>query len=177
MIGPILAALAMAGAPGAAPPPVTAPPQPQEEIPIIELRRADGTLAARAMFYPMNNNLEIRVQAVGLATGRYGVHIHAVGRCDGPSFETAGPHLNPGSRQHGLQNPQGHHLGDLPNLEVNAQRQGRLEFAIERGTMHGGATPIIDADGAALVVHAAPDDERTDPSGNSGARIACGVLR
>lgn len=148
----------------------------QSEIPIIELRKADGTVAARAILWVANDRVEVRVQAAGLPHGQYGVHIHTIGRCDPPGFESAGAHWNPTGRQHGRLNPQGHHLGDLDNLVVNADG-GRLEFAIPGATLRGGEAPIIDADGAALVIHAAPDDNRTDPSGNSGARIACGALR
>jgi Cu-Zn family superoxide dismutase len=143
---------------------------------VIEIRKADGTLAARAMVWTGGAGLEVRVQATGLPAGHYGVHLHAVGRCEGPAFASAGPHWNPTARQHGSLNPAGHHLGDLPNLDVDAQGMGRLEFAIH-GASATGPGGILDADGAALVIHAAPDDYRTDPSGNSGARIACGVLK
>jgi Cu-Zn family superoxide dismutase len=149
----------------------------QDEIPILELRKADGTVVARAMLYPSRTGIEVRVQAAGLPPGHYGAHIHAVGRCDGPAFESAGPHWNPANRQHGRLNPAGRHLGDLDNLDVTAEG-GRLEFAIPGATLRGGDEgAIIDADGAALVLHAAPDDYRTDPAGNSGARIACVVIR
>lgn len=156
---------------------VTPPPPPAEPPPIIELRKADGALAARAMLYPSRGGLEVRVQAAGLDPGRYGAHIHTLGRCEGPAFESAGPHWNPAGRQHGSENPQGPHQGDLPNLEVTADGAGRLEFRIPDAALRGGPNPILDGDGAALVIHAQPDDYRTDPSGNSGARIACGVLR
>jgi len=146
------------------------------EIPVIEIRKADGGLAARAMLYPGSGAIEVRVQAAGLAPGHYGAHIHAVGRCEGPGFDSAGPHWNPAGRRHGTLNPEGHHLGDLPNLEVGEGGAGRLEFAIPGATLRGGEHPIVDGDGAALVIHADPDDYRTDPSGNSGARIACGIL-
>lgn len=155
----------------------TPPAQAMEAPAILDVRKADGTLAARAMLYPGSGGLEVRIQAAGLGAGRYGAHIHGVGRCDGPAFESAGPHLNPSHRQHGSENPQGPHQGDLPNLEVDADGAGRLEFQIPGAVLHGGVQPIIDADGAALLIHALPDDYRTDPSGNSGARIACAVLR
>jgi superoxide dismutase, Cu-Zn family len=148
----------------------------QDEIPIVEIRNAGGDVVARAILWPANNGVEVRVQAAGLPHGQYGVHIHATGRCDAPGYESAGGHWNPAGRQHGKLNPQGHHLGDLDNLVVNADG-GRLEFAIAGATLHGGEAPIVDADGAAIVIHADPDDYRTDPSGNSGARIACGTLR
>ena len=154
----------------------TAPPAPMAPPPIIEIRRADGSLAARAMVWQNHASVEVRVQAVGLPAGHYGVHLHAVGRCEGPAFLSAGPHWNPAGRQHGSLNPAGHHLGDLPNLDVDAQGAGRLEFTIVGASLVG-PDGIFDADGAALVVHAAADDYRTDPSGNSGARMACGVLK
>ena len=143
---------------------------------VIEIRKADGALAARAMVWQNHASVEVRVQAAGLPAGHYGVHLHAVGRCERPAFASAGPHWNPTARQHGSLNPAGHHLGDLPNLDVDAMGGGRLEFTISGASLTG-ADGILDADGAALVIHAAPDDYRTDPSGNSGARIACGVLR
>ena len=98
------------------------------------------------------------------------MHIHQVGRCDGPGFESAGPHWNPTGRQHGRLNPAGRHAGDLGNLQVLADGSVSVEVA-------GPNASVFDADGAALVIHAQKDDERTDPSGNSGARIACAVLR
>ena len=152
-----------------------APARPSVEVQVTEVRRADGALAARAMIFVGRGAVEVRIQAAGLATGHYGAHVHAVGRCDAPDFETAGPHWNPTGRQHGTLNPEGHHLGDLPNFEVGEDGHGRLEFAIP-GALLAGAQGLVDADGAAIVIHANPDDYRTDPSGNSGARIACGAL-
>ena len=172
----IVAALLIAGTANAAAADQAETPLPVE-YPVIEIRRADGRLAARAMFYPSAGAIEVRVQAAGLAPGHYGAHIHAIGRCEGPGFDSAGPHWNPAGRRHGTLNPEGHHLGDLPNLEVGVGGGGRLEFAIPGATLRGGEHPIVGGDGAALVIHADPDDYRADPAGNSGARIACGILR
>jgi Cu-Zn family superoxide dismutase len=169
----ILAAFAFLQAAAAAQPPPVA--SRQSDVTIIELRRADGALAARAMLWSGRAGMEVRVQAAGLAAGHYGVHLHAAGRCEGPGFDSAGPHWNPAGRQHGRLNPEGRHLGDLDNLEVDESGAGRLEFTIP-GAEFTGADGLLDADGAAVVIHAGPDDYRTDPSGNSGARIACGVL-
>jgi Cu-Zn family superoxide dismutase len=99
-----------------------------------------------------------------------------VGKCDAPDFTSAGPHFNPTGKQHGALNPQGSHAGDLPNLNVGPDGTGRLETATEQITLGPGATSLWDADGSALVVHAAPDDFTTDPTGNAGGRIACGIL-
>ncbi len=112
----------------------------------------------------------------GVAPGSYAIHLHAVGRCDAPDFKSAGPHFNPGMKQHGRDNPMGAHLGDLPNVSVGADGKGALETEIAGLTLTGGAAPLLDADGAAVVLHAGADDYRTDPSGNSGDRIACGSI-
>ena len=108
------------------------------------------------------------IEASGLTPGLHGLHLHAVGRCDPPDFATAGPHWNPTNRKHGSENPEGAHLGDLPNLSVGANGGATLTFAVPTG--------LVDADGAALVIHASPDDYQTDPSGNSGTRIACAAF-
>ncbi|HEX5868952.1 MAG TPA: superoxide dismutase family protein, partial [Longimicrobium sp.] len=117
------------------------------------------------------------LSAAGLPAGVHGVHIHQTGLCDAPDFTTAGGHFNPTSRQHGTQNPNGPHAGDLPNLTVDANGQGMMNGTAMGVTMvGGGANSVRKPGGTALVVHATADDYRTDPSGNSGARIACGVI-
>jgi Cu-Zn family superoxide dismutase len=102
--------------------------------------------------------------------------VHAVGKCDPPDFATAGPHFNPLNKQHGALNPQGSHAGDLPNITVAPDGTGRMETTTEQLTLGSGPLSVWDADGSALVIHANPDDFKTDPTGNSGNRIACGVL-
>jgi Cu-Zn family superoxide dismutase len=111
----------------------------------------------------------LRVAVQGLPPGDHGLHLHAVGRCDIPTFESAGGHWNPAGRQHGHLNPAGSHAGDLPNLTASANGRGAINFLATGGS-------LADADGTALVIHSQPDDYRTDPSGNSGGRIACAVL-
>lgn len=122
-----------------------------------------------------SGQVQVRVQATHMPPGVHGTHLHTTGRCDPPGFTTAGPHLNPTSRQHGTRNPAGPHLGDLPNLTVAANGTGTMEATVA-GSMTPGSAPIFDADGTSLVVHASADDMMTDPSGNSGARIACTVI-
>jgi Cu-Zn family superoxide dismutase len=141
------------------------------------IARPDGTAVARATLSQSRAGIVVTVTATGLSAGRYGIHIHEEGRCEGPAFASAGAHWNPSGRQHGRLNPLGTHFGDLPNLEIAANGSGRVRFTVAGGHLRDGAYPLMDASGAAIVIHAAPDDERTDPSGNSGARIACGVLR
>jgi superoxide dismutase, Cu-Zn family len=111
-----------------------------------------------------------------LAPGTHGIHFHAVGRCDDAAFESAGGHFNPTERQHGLDNPAGPHAGDLPNITVPASGRVVVDFTSPRVTLDSAATSLFDADGSAIIVHAAADDQHTDPSGNSGARVACGVV-
>jgi Cu-Zn family superoxide dismutase len=111
----------------------------------------------------------------GLATGVHGIHLHAVGRCEAP-FTTAGAHWNPAGRQHGTNNPAGPHMGDMQNIVVSSDGSADVRVTTPGGTLHG-MNGLIDADGAAIVVHANADDYRTDPIGNSGARVACGVVR
>lgn len=122
------------------------------------------------------NGTEVRllVEVFGMAPGTYGSHVHSVGLCEGPAFTSAGPHWNPAARQHGRLNPAGSHHGDLPNIVVGADGRGRIDSVIP--DMVEGRNSLFDVDGSALVVHARPDDERTDPTGNSGDRIACAVL-
>lgn len=113
-----------------------------------------------------------------LSPGQHGIHFHAVGRCDGAgAFATAGGHFNPAARKHGLANAEGPHAGDLPNLEIGADMTGSYRAVTTRVTLGNDALSLLDADGSAVVVHAAADDQRTDPAGNSGARVACGVIR
>lgn len=138
---------------------------------------AAGTTAGTARIVaPSSGNPVLRVKVSGLPAGVHGIHIHAVGKCEGPAFTTAGGHLNPSGHQHGKDNPAGSHLGDLPNITVDRHGNGELAQTL---TVDAAAlrAQLADADGAAVVVHADPDDYRTDPSGNSGARIACAVLK
>ena len=111
------------------------------------------------------------------AAGEHGIHIHAVGICEAPEFKTAGGHFNPDGKKHGLNSAEGHHAGDMPNLNLNADGTASYETSVSDITLDAGAAnSIFDADGSAVVIHAGPDDMLTDPAGNSGARIACGVL-
>lgn len=114
-----------------------------------------------------------RIDASGLPHGVHGVHVHAVGRCDPPEFTSAGSHWNPANRKHGANNPAGPHAGDMRNVEVAANGTLGTTVVLPRASM----ATLLDADGAALVLHAAADDYATDPSGNSGARIACAVIQ
>jgi len=141
-----------------------------------EVKDAAGRTVGTANLTQLGSAVRIVMEVRGLPVGVKAVHIHEVGKCEGPSFNSAGGHFNPGGRQHGALNPQGSHAGDMPNLTVAADGTGRLETTTEQISLVTGPTALSDADGSALVIHAAPDDFRTDPTGNSGARIACGVI-
>jgi Cu-Zn family superoxide dismutase len=119
-----------------------------------------------------------RITASGLPHGVHGIHVHAVGRCDPPDFASAGPHWNPAARKHGFSNPAGHHAGDLPNVEVAANGVLQATVTLPGASLTGPGPEgvLLDADGASIVIHAMSDDYMTDPSGNSGARIACAVI-
>jgi Cu-Zn family superoxide dismutase len=141
-----------------------------------ELRDSNGQAVGTATLTEVTGGVRIVLDARGLPPGVKSVHIHEVGRCDPPGFTSAGGHFNPARRQHGLMNPQGPHAGDLPNITIAPDGTGRLETMNEHITLGAEPNSLLDADGSALVVHAAPDDFMTDPTGNSGARIACGVI-
>ena len=127
-----------------------------------------GTVTATAM----TTGIRIDLAVVGVSPGPHGVHVHTTGAST-PNFAAAGGHWNPGGHVHGLEAQGGQHAGDMPNVEVGADGRGTLSY-----TLGGGATfaGLLDGDGSAFVVHAGPDDQLTDPSGNSGDRIACGVF-
>ena len=150
-----------------APPPIEAMTQligPSGEL------RGVATLSQRA------SGTLVRARIEGLPPGTYAIHLHSVGKCEGPKFTSAGPHFNPTMKQHGKDNPMGPHLGDLPNVVVGPGGTGTVDFTIAGLTLVGGAAPLLDSDGAAVVLHAGPDDYKTDPSGASGDRIACGAF-
>ncbi len=154
--------------------PATSGPLPSI-IAMGQILTRDGNPLGQATIYAGSEGpMQLRLEMTGVPAGVYGMHIHAVGRCDAPAFTSAGPHWNPDMRQHGRLNPSGTHRGDLPNLEVGAGG-----IVAQTHVIHGlviGEGGLIDADGAAFVLHARADDERSDPSGNSGDRIACAVL-
>ena len=140
--------------------------------PPMPLVDAGGQSIGSVRAWQTLGGIGFRITAAGLPHGLHGVHVHAVGRCDPPDFKSAGSHWNPTSRKHGMNNPEGPHAGDLPNVEVAANGKLGATVVLPGATM----ASLLDADGAALVIHADADDYKTDPSGNSGARIACAVI-
>jgi Cu-Zn family superoxide dismutase len=137
---------------------------------------AAGQKVGTAVLLPARSGVTVRVEVKGLPPGKHGIHLHAAGRCEAPDFKTAGGHFNPMGKQHGLHNPSGAHAGDLPNLVVAGSGKGWGTFTARGVTLGDGEGSLLAGDGTAIVIHADADDEQTDPSGNSGARIACGVV-
>lgn len=140
------------------------------------LLAADGSARGEAMVMQGTDGLHVNVSAVGLTPGLHAVHIHMTGRCTPPDFTSAGGHWNPTGHQHGKDNPKGMHMGDMPNMLIGSDGRGEMEYVVPGGMLRDGAMPLLDADGAAIVIHAQADDNKTDPAGNAGGRIACGVL-
>jgi Cu-Zn family superoxide dismutase len=149
---------------------------PDSRLASAELKYANGLPGGTVQVLGNGAGATLVIALVGAPEGPHGVHLHATGQCDAPDFKSAGGHLNPASRQHGSENPAGSHLGDLPNVVVGKSGSGTLrhDLAGDRAEL---LADLFDGDGTAVVVHAGPDDYRTDPSGNSGSRIACGVLK
>ncbi|MGH7477031.1 MAG: superoxide dismutase family protein [Longimicrobiales bacterium] len=138
---------------------------------------ATGATVGSAELVQQGDSVVIAVAAGGLPTGLHGIHIHETGVCEaGADFASAGGHFNPAGRQHGLDNPGGPHAGDLPNLEVLVGGTADYRAVSDLVSLTPGPRSLFDADGSALVIHAAADDQETDPSGDSGARLVCGVL-
>jgi len=148
---------------------------PPERLASATLQFGNGLPAGTAQLIGTGTELAISIALAGFTPGPHGVHLHMVGSCEGPDFKSAGGHLNPGGHQHGTENPAGAHLGDLPNVTIGVGGAGTVSATLQ-GSREAALAAIFDADGTAVVVHAMADDYRTDPSGASGDRIACGVL-
>ncbi|HZZ84289.1 MAG TPA: superoxide dismutase family protein [Anaeromyxobacteraceae bacterium] len=135
-----------------------------------------GQEVGTAKLIQEDGGVKLELMVANLPPGKHGIHVHAVGKCDPPDFKSAGGHFNPAGKQHGRHNPKGMHAGDLDNLEVKADGRARELVTVKDVTLGSGPASLLQSGGTALVIHAAPDDEKTDPAGNSGARIACGVI-
>jgi Cu-Zn family superoxide dismutase len=140
-----------------------------------ELINAEGAAIGTVTLTAMARGVHILAQATGLPPGVHAFHIHAVGICE-PPFESASGHYNPTEEEHGWNNPQGYHAGDLANVHVQEDGVLAIEYFTDAVTLGEGDTTLFDADGSSLVIHEGPDDYHTDPAGHAGNRIACAVL-
>ena len=138
------------------------------------IRDLSGATVGTASFTETSGGVLVSGSLTGLGSGTHAIHVHETGRCE-PPFTSAGGHFNPDSRQHGFRNPNGPHAGDIPNISVPATGSLRFDLVLPNATLSG-QRALLDGDGASLVIHEAADDYITDPAGNSGSRIACGVI-
>ena len=149
---------------------------PSERVGQAQLQFANGLPAGTAQLVSNGDVVTLAVVASGLEPGEHGFHLHTTGKCEAPGFTSAGGHLNPSGKEHGSMNPAGKHLGDLPNLVVDASRTASADVDLGPASTNLLNT-LFDADGTAIVIHAGADDYRSDPAGDAGSRVACGVLR
>ena len=144
---------------------------------LVEIKDAQGKSVGSAQLSPNGKQgVLIVLNLKGLSPGPHGIHIHENGKCEGPDFKTAGGHFNPEKKKHGLKSPEGPHGGDLMEIIVGKDGSAKTILTSAATTLGEGSHSLIKAGGTSLVIHAKSDDQKTDPSGNSGDRIACGVI-
>lgn len=149
---------------------------PTERLGSATLTTSSGMPVGTAQLLASGDQVSLTAALTGIEPGAHGFHLHTTGKCKGPDFTSAGGHLNPLGKDHGTLDPSGSHLGDLPNVVIGSNRSGAISADLQ-GSRRQVLDWLFDADGTAVVLHAGADDYRTDPSGDAGARIACGVLR
>jgi Cu-Zn family superoxide dismutase len=149
--------------------------RPTARVETAEIADLSGRMVGRATLTQTTDGVRIQATFIGLPAGIHGLHIHETGRCE-PPFASAGAHFNPESKRHGKDNSTGRHAGDLPNVSVPANGHVIVDLVEPMVSLTSGTNSLMDGDGSALIVHERGDDHTTDPDGNAGARIACGVI-
>jgi superoxide dismutase, Cu-Zn family len=150
---------------------------------VVEMKDAQGKSVGTVTLSgggtgPKDTGVGLDLKLHDLPSGRHAIHFHQNAKCDGPDFKSAGPHFNPDGKKHGLENPEGHHAGDMMNFSVNEEGKATLKLTDNDVSLGDGTDShsLFSNGGTALVIHANADDMKPDPSGNSGDRIACGLV-
>jgi len=142
----------------------------------VELKDAQGKAVGTVGLWQQGPGVGLELNLHGLPPGEHAIHFHTNAKCDAPDFKSAGAHFNPENKKHGLENPEGHHAGDMMNFTVDAKGRAKARLQDKDVTLLEGNHSLFSNGGTAIVIHAKADDMKTDPSGNSGDRIACGVI-